>query len=114
MKPIQISGILTSMSHTKDGGLRIGFTTQELTKNEMAEMLNYFQKFGYILFKPNEFQDTDIPKGFAEKKGKTMSQLLRNILYRYWEQTNSEKEFELFYREKMEKFIDMVKKQLEV
>lgn len=113
-KPIQLSGIVSSMSLRKDKSLRVGFVTQELTEIERNEALKYYDTFGYILFKPEEFNDSDIPKGNPEKKGKSMSQRLRHVLYRYWEQTNTEQTAEQFYREKMENIIDMVKKKLNV
>ena len=113
-KPVQLAGIITSMSHTKDRGLRIGFVTQELNEEELNEIMKYFQLFGYVLFKPNEFQDSDIPKGDIEKKGLTLSQRLRNVLYVYWQQINTNQTFDEFYREKMENIIAMVKNKLNV
>ena len=62
MKPLQLSGVITSMSYCKDESMRIGFTTQELSIEEKNELSKYFQKFGYLLFKENEFQESDIPK----------------------------------------------------
>ncbi|GAF79614.1 unnamed protein product [marine sediment metagenome] len=105
--------ILNSISHTKDSGLRLGFLTNELTKEEKFIVISQMQKFGYLLFKPNEIQDKDIPTAQIEDKNKTPSKRLRAALNVLWRQTNSNTDFEIFYRQKMEKFIDMIKTRLD-
>ena len=59
-----------------------------------------------------EFQDKDIPKQQAEGKAKTPSQRLRAVMYIWYQQSNRTVDFEVFYREKMEKLIDFVKGKL--
>lgn len=109
----QVPAILNSVSFTKDNGLRLGFLTQELANDEKAYVQQYYQKFGHLLFQPNEFQTSDIPKENIEDKTKTPSKRLRAVIYIYWQQTKSNEDFEIFYRQKMEKLIDFIKEKLD-
>ncbi len=113
MDIIQLSGIFTSMSYSKDGGMRVGIHTQEMSKEERDKLSDYFQKFGYILFKPNEFQEADIPKGQAESKDKTPSKRLRDVIFVWYKQLNSNLDFETFYKQKVEDMINIIKTKLD-
>jgi len=109
---IEIPAILSSISFTKDNGLRLGFITNELNHDEKIAVQEYYQKFGYLLFKANQFQDTDIPKDDIEDKTKTPSKRMRACIYKYWQQSG-EGDFEVFYRAKMEALIDHIKTKLD-
>ena len=54
-----------------------------------------------------------VPLEAAEDKTKTPSKRLRATLYVLWQQTGEQGDFEVFYREKMEKLIDFVKNKLD-
>jgi hypothetical protein len=108
-----VGAILNSISHTKDRGMRLGFITNELTGDEKYLVINQMQKYGWLLFSPNQIQAKDIPKDQIEDKNKTPSKRLRNSLYVLWKQLNSNEDFEIFYVKSMEKFIDMVKAKLD-
>ncbi len=111
---ITVTGILTSISHTKDGGLRLGFSTQELTPEDKLKMSELFQQFGHLAFSPNQITTEDMPKEEAEDKNKTPSKRLRNTIYVWSQQLGiKSKNFETFYKENMEKLIDMVKGKLD-
>ena len=108
MQPIELSGIISTMSFAKDGGMRIGLRTQELTLEEKDQIQRYFQKFGYILFKPNEFQEKDIPKGQAKNRGKSKSQILRQHIWMLWKNSDSKLTDEEFYNITMDKLINLI------
>ena len=109
---IEIPAILSSISFTKDKGLRIGFISQELTKDEKMIVQDYFQKFGYLLFKENEFQTKDIPKQQAIRKGKSKSVILRHHIWRLWKNSNSSLDSEEHYNITMDKFIKFIDRQI--
>lgn len=109
----EAGAILTSISLTKDKGLRLGFTTQELDEKERLIIQRFYQQFGYLLFKANKFQTKDIPKGYVEDKTKTPSKRLRDCLFVLWQQRNIKLDFEIFYRQQMEKIIDKLKEQMD-
>lgn len=110
----QAPAILTSVSYSKDGGVRLGFTTNELTDEDKVIIAKFYQKFGFVLFKSNEFTLEDVPKEQAEDKNKTPSKRLRAVLFLLWKQTGEKGDFEAYYRTQIEKMIDVVKGKLDV
>jgi len=111
---LRVPAILTSMSKTHDGGLRLGFATQEMGLSEQVEALSMHDTFGYLLFNANPISESDIPKESAEDKSKTPSKRLRAVLFLLWKQTtDASGDFEIFYRDRMEKLIDMIKSKLD-
>lgn len=116
IKSIQTPAQLVGVSPYKgDRGVGLRFITQSLTPVEAAEWIGRLQTddFGYLLWSPNEFSDSDIPTSPAEVGQKTPSQRLRNHLFVYWKQLGETGDFETFYRGKMEEIIGWVKKRLD-
>jgi hypothetical protein len=114
MTTFTAAGILNVGAPTKDGGASIRIVTNEITDEEYLKLLQYNQTFGYVLWKPNQFTDTDIPKEDAPDNGKKPSQRLRNSLFVLWTQRGSKGDFNAFYVETMEKFISEVKSKLDL
>ena len=111
---LRIPAILTSQSLTHDGGMRLGFTTQEMSVSDKLEATENYDKFGYLLFSPNPISDRDIPTAQAEDKSKTPSKRLRAVLYLLHIQQGGKKEtFEAFYMNRMELLIDQIKAKLD-
>lgn len=110
---IQLPAILTSISSSADGGLRMSFATNELTPEEKVEAMKLHQQFGWLLFSPNPFTSSDLPKEQAEEGQKSPSKRLRATLFILWKQQGEQGDFEVFYRAKMEKIIDMIKAKLD-
>ncbi len=109
----QAPAILTSISYSKDGGVRIGFTTNELSDADKLIVSKFHQKFGFILFKSNEFTTEDVPKEDAEDKTKTPSKRLRATLFILWKQNGEKGDFETYYRIQVEKIIEHLKAKLD-
>lgn len=116
---IIIPAVLESYRSLKDRTLKIIFETNEPTPNQLTEIALSTQKFGYLAFmvgeKEGELQKImeQIPKADIEF-GKSKSQRLRGVLYRFWEQDNKGYEvFDDFYNFHMEKLIIDIKKRLE-
>lgn len=113
-KTITVPAILTRISHSKDGGLNLGFATQELPAEEKLAFSELFQQFGHLAFAPNEITLSDMPTEQAEDKTKTPSKRLRGVIYVLATQRGIKPEnFETFYRETMEKLINHVKTKLD-
>ena len=113
MKNFQTPATLEGVSPLKDGGMSLRFHTQEMTAQEKLQLLNFYQSFGYVLFKENSFTDADIPKEDASDKDKTPSQRLRAVIYIMWKQRGMNGDFEQFYNKKMEYIINQFKERLE-
>jgi hypothetical protein len=75
--------------------------------------MEYYQSFGWLLFGANEHQESDVPKDLAKRdSGQSPSQRARAVLFVYWKQLGSKGDFEQFYNQKMEQFIDRIKENL--
>lgn len=92
----------------------MGFTTNELSDEDKLIIAKFYQKFGFVLFKANEFESDDVPKEQAEDTQKTPSKRLRAVLFLLWKQAGEKGDFELYYRNQVEKMIDVVKAKLDV
>jgi len=113
-KLIKIQAILTRISYMKDGGLSLGFSTQEMSPEDKVVMAELYQTFGWLAFSPNQVDTTDMPTEEAEDKQKTPSKRLRSVLYVFAKQRGIKPEnFEAWYREQMEKIIERVKTKLD-
>jgi hypothetical protein len=106
MTPFTSAAILTVGAPTNDGGMRIRLETNELKDEEKIILLKYNNTFGYFLFKPNAFQDSEIPKDNADMKNKSPSQRLRSVLYLlFMEAEGKPEDFPAHYNQEVEKII---------
>jgi hypothetical protein len=110
INPFTAPAILNVGSPTRDHGMRIRLETQELADEDKLVLLKYDGTFGHFLFKPNEFQEEDIPKGNADIKGKSPSQRLRSVLYLLHREAGGKPEaFPEYYNAEYEKVINFYK-----
>ena len=113
-------GVLSGVRQTKTKGCwQAKLETQELTK-EQKDIFTDFneEQLGAFVFSPTEVKPEDIkdiPELTGEfKKDKSPSQRLRNVLFVFFKQTHkSTDDFELFYKNQMEKFISFIKDKLD-
>ena len=113
MQPIQIAGYLTGMALASDGGANLRFATQELNQEEFLKIQQYHKSYGWIMFKPNQFDEDDLPKEHAEDDGKSPSKRLRSVMYVLWQHKGNQGDFESYYRKNMEMIINQIKGKLE-
>lgn len=114
MKTILLPAILTRASSMHDGGLSLGFHTNELTAEEKTTVFEFLGKFGWLAFKENEWKAEELPVTDAEGRDiKTPSQRLRAVIYLVGKQKGvSAAKADDYYRNIMEKLIDGYKKLL--
>ena len=112
MSTFQAPAILNSISYTKDGGLRVGFVTNELPEDQKLIASHFHNKFGFVLFKENEFSQDDVPKQNASGKYISKSQQLRATLYVYWNKIGQPNDFDTYYDNYMNKLINGIKTEL--
>lgn len=113
MKAISIDLILTSASTRADRSLGLRFSTPEL---EAAEKTAIFELQGQALkaiIQPVDGTPDSLVQVKASLDQKTPGQRLRAVLYLVWKQQNQAIDFEVFYREEMNKLIEWVKRKLE-
>jgi len=110
---IKLPTYFVSFGSKSDGSARLGFNTQELSSADFAILKENLNEYGWLVFRPNELQDEDIPTEDAEDSEKTPSKRLRACLYVLWEQKGKKGMFEAYYREQMEKIMTHIKTKLD-
>lgn len=102
-----------------DFGIRVQLDLPELTLEEKSALFNLHKPETnvWVALKdiPLSAEELDIPEVIdKDTETKSPSQRLRAVLYRYWEQNqNKHKEFDIFYRKQMEKWINQIKAELQ-
>lgn len=113
MNKFSVAATLEGVRALKEGGLSLSFHSQELSKEEMVSVMQFYQSFGYLLFSPEQLGEEDIPKEkLSTDEEKSPSKRLRSILFIIWKQQGGEGDFEAFYRKKMEAIIEQLKSRL--
>ena len=114
----QTAALITKMETMGDGGIRIVFDTQEISKEDEVAKLFRLKKggIGWLLFKNKEIEMEDVPdydpESFEEEK--SPSKRLRNIMWVYHKEVKKgdKKDFDLFYRNYLERLIENYKSKL--
>lgn len=112
---LKVPSTIEKVETRSDGTLKLVIGTQELVPEDEAEVMRLKRQLGWFVFAVTEnITETDIPTEKLEfKNEKSHAQRLRAVLYRLWEQDKQGyKEFEGFYRGKMDKLIDSLKEKL--
>lgn len=114
MSKFQIPAILDGVTPRKDGSMTLRFVTNEVSKADKVQLMEFYSTFGWLLFSANIFDETDVPKELAKRDtGQSPSQRLRAVLFVYWKQLGSKGDYQAFYDQKMEKFIEAIKSNLD-
>lgn len=113
MNKFQHEAILEGVTPLKDGGVSLRFHTNEVSKDDKVMLMEFYQSFGWLLFSANEFQESEIPNEAARHDtGASPSKRLKAVLFVYWKQMGGNGDFDAFYRQRMEQFINKVKENL--
>ena len=113
-KPIKLKAIITSVRSRTDKSLSLTIQTPPLESKEKTPFMELQQEPLFIDITPQN--NLDAPPLVIEKDIETKSQAerIRNVLYVWWKQTKSnEVEFDEFYKQQTERFIDIIKEKLE-
>src|SRR5258708_34110058 len=113
MKAITVSAVIGSVRAKVDRSISFNVSTPELTPDEKALFFELQNIVVSLLITP---EGESIPEYKVEKEltQKTPSQRLRAVLFVYWKQEKMEVvDFDQFYCNWMETFIDKIKAQLE-
>lgn len=106
---------IESISTRRDRTWKIVQGTNELSPEQSSELVKLNQKFVYVAYKIDEFRPKEIEiisnlQSEFEFKEKSPSQRLQAVFYRLWEHDNEGyKDFQLYYRYRMEKVISYYK-----
>jgi hypothetical protein len=105
MEPLQVKAQLQGGNRLKDGSVSMRFVTEEEIGTELfAHIDSYFQHRGWLLFRPNQFEDSEIPKDDAEIDGAEplWKRQQRTIYKLFMLRGGKPSEFHTFYRKQME------------
>jgi hypothetical protein len=108
---------LNRANRKADRSVSMTFTTQlEESSEGFMEIDSILNQNGILYFKPSgeltQQEIDEIEKSNIEVEGKSKSQRLRNVLYRLWEQSETEVNFNDFYSQRMEQLIEQIKDRL--
>ena len=113
-----LPAIIEGYRTLKDKTIKVSIETQELTPDQQRSLFSSINKFGFLAFKEEAFNDAEqeilnsMDTDYQDTK-KSPSQRLRGVLYRKWEQdTEGYEDFNRYYDFKMEKLISYFKKDL--
>jgi hypothetical protein len=112
---LKVPSQITKVETTSDGGMKLAIHTNELDAQTKAELMNWHNKFGWLVFSPTEgIAEEDIPDEPIEFEGqKTLSERLRNVLFRLHEaQGGKPEDFESYRVKIMERLINSYKSRL--
>jgi hypothetical protein len=105
---LRVPSQIVKVETMSDGGMKIVANTNEMSSKDKAELMDYHNKFGWLVFSPTEnISEQDIPDEPIEFEGqKTLSERLRNVLFRLYEaQGGKPEDFEAYRVKIMERMI---------
>ena len=108
--PVQLNPI----SRRKDKSVKLSYETRELTASETMTLMSMEGEEGWLLFSSNnDIKEEEIPQEDGDLGGKTQSQRMKAVLYKLYLQDTESKifvgTFESYYRDRMEKLLEMLK-----
>lgn len=98
-----------------DGGMKVVINTNEMTPADKAELMEHHNKFGWMVFSPNDtISEADIPDDPVEFAGeKSPSQSLRDTLFVYHQKQGGKTEdFPIYWKRFCEKKKEEIKRKL--
>lgn len=112
MKAIETDLIIQRFSSRVDKSLAISGVTPELSAEEKVAFIEMQNIPLRAIFYPLGTKDIPTVKVEKDLEQRTPSQRLRNVMYRCWEK-EKDIEFEEYYRQQMERLIDLYKSKLD-
>lgn len=112
---LKLPGTLIDKGQMADGTRRIMVYTQEVTPEQLFEVLKHAGKFGWFVFSDTGIKESDLPTEPIPEfsKQKSLSERLRNTIFRLWEKKGSKGDFEDYRRKYMERLIDLTKQKID-
>jgi len=111
MKSLKTNAIITGIRSRVDKSLGLSISTPELTVEEKSLFLELQGLNVNLLIEPLDGSEA-LHKVTEKIEGKSPSNRLRSVIFIFWTQMGRKGDFEIFYRERMEKMISQVKEYL--
>lgn len=117
MDKLVLATMFKSYRPKVDGSLTISFDTQEVSSEQVATIHNFRNQYGALVFKIQsqltEEEMRELDSLDLEYNGLSKSKRLKNVLFRYWEKSESVLDEKAFYALEMEKIINHYKNKLD-
>jgi hypothetical protein len=105
--------LFSGMSFLVDGSVSLRFQSiKDLTDDDKLVLISSHNASGHLAFSEDEIKPEDIPAGETDG-GKSPSQRLRAVIFIYWKQQGSVGDFDVYYRQEIEKGINHYKSKLD-
>lgn len=113
MKGILVACLIDRIATLKDKSVKITLETTELTPARAGELFTLLNSLATVYISPAEITQKElnqVDQIEPEMPGKSPSQRMRNVLFILYKQDHEgHREFDGYYKAKMEKFIDELK-----
>lgn len=114
MKAIHTELQINRVTLKKDDSVSFSATTPELTDEQLAAFRKVTKVLVNAILEPQDGSSGVLEIKEKIDDGKSPGQRLRATMFIWWEQLGRPNDdFEIFYRQKMERLIDMVKAKLD-
>ena len=90
---IKLPAYFSGFSSRSDGSAGLRFTTQEINPEDFSELKKNHNAFGWLLFRENQLEDSDIPNENAQEDGISSSERLRRRMFVYWKNKINHSDF---------------------
>lgn len=116
MKGILVAAILDKITTLKDKSVKIVFDTQELNPATAGQLFTLLNSLASLYISPAEITGSEMKQVDLiepDMPGKTPSQRMRDVLFVSYKQDNEGfREFDSFYKSRMENYINEIKNNL--
>lgn len=113
MKTLKFNAVITGIRSKVDRSLGLTIGTPELSSIEKTEIMNLQGINIDITLTPLDTLSTEIITIKKDMESKSQAQRIRSILFLLWKQEGEPDTFDIYYYQKTEKYIEMLKSKLE-
>ena len=111
LKAVRMQATITGVRSKVDGSLGITIATPELTSEEKVVVMQLQNINSELTVVPEDARTPEMVKVKQGLESKTPSQRLRAVTFVWWKQAGEQGDFEVFYKQKIESFIDFIKQE---
>lgn len=113
---IILAGVIENISTRMDNTVKVTFGIQEMDSSNMGQLFELRNKFVKCLFSDSQITDPEAAAidsaSLVGSKKRSQSQRLRAVLFRVFEQTGYQIDFDGWYQNELEKIIEHYKAKL--
>lgn len=113
MKAIKTNAIISSIRRKTDKSLGLTISTPEVTNEEAIAIMELQGVNIDLWMKPLDETPEEVIEIDKEIEQKSQATRIRAVLFLLWKQEGEQGEFNTYYKEKTEKYLDWLKEKLD-